>query len=52
QLTDRQKQIIYLRYREQLTFREIALVMDISYQSAKNLMQKTLQKLKEKVGNR
>lgn len=46
QLTDRQKQLIYLRFRERLHFREVATIMDISEQSAKNLMQKTLLKLR------
>lgn len=46
QLTERQRQLLYLRFREQLSFREIATVMDITVQSAKNMMQKTLSKLR------
>ncbi|QRX64214.1 sigma-70 family RNA polymerase sigma factor [Dysgonomonadaceae bacterium zrk40] len=46
QLTERQRQLLYLRFREQLSYREIAIVMDITEQSAKNMMQKTLSKLR------
>jgi RNA polymerase sigma factor (sigma-70 family) len=48
-LTPRQKQLLYLRYREQLGFKEIASIMEITTQSAKNLMQKTLQKMREAI---
>lgn len=51
QLTDRQKQLIYLRFREQLSFRDIATIMEISEQSAKNQMQKTLLKLRGRLRN-
>jgi len=45
-LSSRQQQIIYYRFVEQLSYKEIAVLMDINMQSAKNLMQNSLAKLR------
>lgn len=45
-LSERQRQIIYYRYIEQFSYKEIADLMNINIQSAKNLMQTTLAKLR------
>lgn len=47
-LTARQKQALYLRYIEQLSYDEIALLMNINAQSVKNTIQATLKKIREK----
>ncbi|MBB4037050.1 RNA polymerase sigma factor (sigma-70 family) [Dysgonomonas hofstadii] len=45
-LSSRQQQIIYYRFVEQLSYKEIAILMEINMQSAKNLMQSSLAKLR------
>lgn len=45
-LSPRQKQIIYYRYVEQLSYRDIAQLMNINVQSAKNMIQVTLKKIR------
>ena len=45
-LSSRQQQIIYYRFVEQLSYKEIAILMEINMQSAKNLMQSSLTKLR------
>ncbi|MDR0692044.1 MAG: sigma-70 family RNA polymerase sigma factor [Prevotellaceae bacterium] len=45
-LSSRQQQIIYFRFVEQLSFKEIAVLMNINMQSAKNLMHNALAKLR------
>ncbi len=47
-LPPRQKEIVYLRYFEGLTFEDIAQIMDISKQSAHNLLQKSYKTFREK----
>ncbi|UYQ92411.1 sigma-70 family RNA polymerase sigma factor [Chitinophaga horti] len=51
ELPKRQKEIIYLYYYEELSYDEIAGVMDINYQSVLNLMQKALKQLRELVSH-
>lgn len=46
-LSDNQKQILYLRYIKQLSFKEIATLLDINEQSAMNLSSRTITKLKK-----
>lgn len=50
-LSSRQQQIIYYRFVEQLSYKEIAALMDINTQSAKNLMQNSLTKLRSLFSN-
>jgi RNA polymerase sigma factor (sigma-70 family) len=45
-LTDRQREIIYLRYIQEYEYEEIAELMHISVESCRNLISKTLKKLK------
>ena len=47
-LPPRQKEVVYLRYFEGLTFDDIADIMDISKQSAHNLLQKSYKTFREK----
>jgi RNA polymerase sigma factor (sigma-70 family) len=46
ELPKRQKEVIYLRYFEDMDHAQIAAVMGINYQSVLNLAQKALQKLR------
>jgi len=46
-LTNRQREIIYLRYIQEQSYEEIAEIMHISVESGRNLISKTLTKLKE-----
>lgn len=46
-LTPRQKEIIYYRYIQELELDEICELMGLNYQSAKNLIQRSLIKIRE-----
>lgn len=46
-LTDRQREIIYLRYSHECDYEEIAQLMNISVQSCRQLLHKALSKLKK-----
>lgn len=48
-LTDRQREIIYLRYVQEYSYEEIAKLMHISVESCRNLMSKTVNKIRENV---
>jgi RNA polymerase sigma factor (sigma-70 family) len=45
-LPKRQKEVIYLRYFEEMDYTQIAAIMGINYQSVLNLTQKALEKLR------
>jgi RNA polymerase sigma factor (sigma-70 family) len=45
-LSDKQKEIIHLRYVQELDYVEIAKTLEINYQSAKNLLHRTLVKIR------
>lgn len=47
QLTNKQRELIYLKYYNNLTIKEIAEVVDISYQGVLNGLSKTMKKLKK-----
>ena len=47
QLSSRQREIIYLKYHEDLDYEGICEVMDMSYQSARNLLSTALGRLKK-----
>ncbi|WP_190810216.1 RNA polymerase sigma factor [Flagellimonas sp. S3867] len=49
QLPERQKEAIFLKYYNGLTVKEIASIMDISYQSVSNTLQKAFSWLRKKV---
>lgn len=46
-LTERQKEIIYLRFVHEMNFEEISEVMDINIQSARNLLTRSMEKLRK-----
>lgn len=48
-LTGRQKEIIYLRFVHEMSFEEIAEIMEINIQSARNLLTRSMEKLKKKL---
>lgn len=45
-LTPRQQEIVYYRFIEELSFEEICSLMDLNYQSAQNLIQRSLKKIR------
>ncbi len=45
-LPKRQKEALYLRYYENMDYRQIAEIMNVNYQSVLNFIQKALQKLR------
>jgi len=47
-LTSRQKEIIYFRYMYEMDYEEIAQIMNISQQSARNLLYKAFEKIRKK----
>ncbi|MEG1008032.1 MAG: sigma-70 region 4 domain-containing protein, partial [Bacteroides sp.] len=49
-LSPRQREIIYYRFYEDLQYDEICRLMDLNYQSAYNLFQRSLIKLRESSG--
>jgi RNA polymerase sigma factor (sigma-70 family) len=46
ELPARQREVIYLRYFENMDYNQIAAIMSVNYQSVLNLTQKALQKLR------
>lgn len=50
-LTPRQREIIYYRYVEELDFDQICMLMGLNYQSAHNLIQRSLKKIREYCGS-
>ncbi len=47
-LPPRQKEVIFLRFYEEMEYKEICQVMDMNYQSVRNLMHRAMQSLREK----
>ncbi len=47
QLSDRQREIVYLKYYGGFDYEDIGAIMDLNYQSARNLLARALKKLKE-----
>ena len=43
-LTSRQKEIIYYRFIQEMSMEEICTLMDLNYQSAQNLIQRSLKR--------
>jgi RNA polymerase sigma factor (sigma-70 family) len=48
-LTNRQREVIYLRFYHGLEYREIAKIMMLKYQSVRNLLQSALISLRDKI---
>lgn len=47
-LSERQKEAIYLRYQSELSYDEIAKLLNINYQSARNLIHRAIEKIRKK----
>lgn len=47
QLSDRQKEAIYLRYHQELTVEQVAEVLNLNYQSTKNLLHRAILQLRK-----
>lgn len=45
ELSDRQKEILFLKYYSEMDYEEITQIMDMNYQSARNLVSRAIQKL-------
>ena len=45
QLSDRQKEILFLKYYSEMDYEEISRIMELNYQSARNLVSRALTKL-------
>lgn len=45
ELTSRQKEILFLKYYSEMDYEEISRIMDMNYQSARNLVSRAIQKL-------
>jgi RNA polymerase sigma factor (sigma-70 family) len=46
-LTPRQKEIMFYRYIEEMDIKDIALIMEMNYQSVQNLIQRSIKKARE-----
>lgn len=46
ELTDRQREVIYYRFIQELPLDEICILMDMNYQSVQNLIQRSLKKMR------
>jgi RNA polymerase sigma factor (sigma-70 family) len=49
QLSDRQKEIIYLKYYQDLSYDEVCEIMNINYQVARNLLYQAIKSLKNRL---
>jgi RNA polymerase sigma-70 factor (ECF subfamily) len=47
QLSNRQKEIIYLKYYQNLNYEEVSEIMNINYQAARNLLYQSIKALKK-----
>ena len=45
-LTDRQKEALYLRFQMEVSYQDISLLLDINYQSARNLVHRAIEKVR------
>ncbi len=50
-LTEKEKRVIVLYYYEELTLKEISLILEVSESRVSQLHTKALQKMKQKLGN-
>ncbi|MDR3058681.1 MAG: sigma-70 family RNA polymerase sigma factor [Prevotella sp.] len=48
-LNPRQKEAIYLRFQMELSYEEISQLLDINYQSARNLIHRSITKIRENI---
>jgi RNA polymerase sigma factor (sigma-70 family) len=47
QLSNRQKEIIYLKFYQELNYEEVSDIMNINYQAARNLLYQSIKSLKK-----
>ena len=50
QLSARQKEIIYLKFYQNLSYEEVSVIMNINYQAARNLLYHAIKALKKIIG--
>lgn len=50
QLSHRQREVIYLKYQQNMDYKDIAETMDINYQSVRNLASKAIRELSKYIG--
>lgn len=48
-LTDRQKEALYLRFQMEMSYQEIAQLLDINYQSVRNLTHRAIEKIRSEM---
>ena len=48
-LSDRQREIIYMKYYQHMEYEDIGRVMDLNYQSARNLLTRALTALRKEM---
>lgn len=51
-VTPRQREVLYYRYVEELSYEEICKLMQMNYQSVRNLLHRTILKIRDKINNR
>lgn len=51
-LPERQRELVFLRFYYGLRYQEIALILDVNEQTVRNLMQRTIANLREKIDNK
>ncbi len=49
QLSERQKEIIYMKYYQEMEYEDIGRIMDLNYQSARNLVNRALSVLRKEM---
>jgi RNA polymerase sigma factor (sigma-70 family) len=47
QLSNRQKEIIYLKFYQELNYEEVSEIMNINYQAARNLLYQSIKSIKK-----
>ena len=50
-LPERQRELVFLRFYYNLRYQEIAIIMEVNAQTVRNLMQRTIANLREKIDN-
>ncbi|HEU4608352.1 MAG TPA: sigma-70 family RNA polymerase sigma factor [Chitinophagaceae bacterium] len=50
-LTDRQREIIYLKYFQEMSYEEVSEVMSINYQASRNLLSMAIKSLRKLLGS-
>lgn len=51
QLSSRQKEILYLKYYQDLSYDEVSEIMNINYQVARNLLHQAIKSMKKLIGH-